>query len=366
MLLYPKYMYEDPLVGIICRSAIILLFASVLYIVNSIFKKAMDEQVHQQQMIDIQNAHSTKLLETIKNMALHLNELASNVYSSVGESTKGLEEIASGSNVINVSSSKTQNLMQKINSETRDFKDSLSLVYNSISTSTSLANNMKSLAENSQSDTAELDNIMREIEVSVKAVDVNVESMHEDSRSIQGIVTKITGIAEQTNLLALNAAIEAARAGDAGHGFAVVAEEVRKLADSSKLLSANIEKIITKNNLTVGESLISIKGCLEKVQIGAKVSKNLVVSSKTIQDNAIENVTTMDSTSIQVKKQLQFSNNLVVSIDDAAKATDVTNSQIESTAASTEQITASMDEINNSMNTLKNTIEELSQIAITG
>jgi methyl-accepting chemotaxis protein len=77
-------------------------------------------------------------------------------------------------------------------------------------------------------------------------------------------------------------------------------------------------------------------------------------------------MTTMDATSVQVKKQLQFSNNLAVSIDDATKATDVTSRQIANTSSSTQQISSSMDEISNSVNILKNTIKELSQIAVTG
>ncbi|MFD9628549.1 methyl-accepting chemotaxis protein [Peribacillus muralis] len=99
-----------------------------------------------------------------------------------------------------------------------------------------------------------------------------MENMSNHSNQIQRVTTFITNISEQTNLLALNAAIEAARAGEHGKGFAVVADEVRKLAEQSKISAAEIEKMIQVIQEATGKGVESINMGSKKAEEGLAAS----------------------------------------------------------------------------------------------
>jgi len=113
------------------------------------------------------------------------------------------------------------------------------------------------------------------------AVIENFKSLTGNAEDIKNIISIIGDIAEQTNLLALNAAIEAARAGEHGRGFAVVADEVRKLA-------ANTQKSLTEINASVNIIVQSISDASSSVEINAKYVLGLVDISKTLQDSLSE------------------------------------------------------------------------------
>ncbi|MGG2080951.1 methyl-accepting chemotaxis protein [Lysinibacillus pakistanensis] len=203
---------------------------------------------------------------------------------------------------------------------------------------------------------------MQSIHVSVTESNQKIQTLHERSQQITSILDVITGIADQTNLLALNAAIEAARAGEHGKGFAVVADEVRKLAEQSQTSAKQIFELIHSIQLETEQSVNIMAKVSEDVQNGLKVSDEAITKFQVILTSMNDIMPKMNEVS-SASEQMSASVQEVTAItEDLAFSAQSNASASEDVAASTEEQLASMEEINASAQALAHMADELKQL----
>lgn len=128
--------------------------------------------------------------------------------------------------------------------------------------------------------------VMRELAGQMEAAVAGIRALDEQSQLVGGIVKSIGGIADQTNLLALNAAIEAARAGEQGRGFAVVADEVRQLASRTTKATKEIIDVVSKNQAMAEEAVRVIELGKMHAEQGLELSAEAGSVIAEIQDGA--------------------------------------------------------------------------------
>jgi len=181
---------------------------------------------------------------------------------------------------------------------------------------------------------------INKLESDVSSASDMIHKLEQDTDSIGGVIDVIKSIAEQTNLLALNAAIEAARAGEQGRGFAVVADEVRTLASRTQESTAEIQEMI--ESLQAGSSAVVKVMSANQTQTSevVKSASHTVDTINTI-NTSIDEVSQINSEITEItQQQSQSAKEMNQTIESINQLTDITSQYAEKNHHASQQLEA--------------------------
>lgn len=251
-------------------------------------------------------ASSEDILSTITEMSTSASETA----ASVAETTATIEEVRQTAAVAN---DRAKSLLES-------------------------TGRVKTSAEKGQNSLNMMTNGMDQIDIQMKKISSTVIKLSEQNRRVGEITSSVADIADQSNLLAVNAAIEAAKAGEHGRGFTVVAQEIRNLSDQSKRATQQVKEILNEIEKSVNETV----GVTEESKKIVDTGKKLTIQSGEIIDILAENIEETANAAMQISssnhQQMAGMDQIVPAMENIKKASELNLSGIRQTQNATSEV----------------------------
>ncbi|MBI5919365.1 MAG: methyl-accepting chemotaxis protein [Nitrosomonadales bacterium] len=316
----------------------VILFVVIGWLIELVIRPSRELQRAMQDMQangDLSRRVPVRSVDEIGQTAQAFNGLVKNFQSIVSQVHGYAGQVSSSASALSVNSEQIAQSSQRQSDTASQTSRAVEDMSVSIASVADTANRVYKLSQESlqraQTGQVSLHEMMSEIsqvEYAVKQMAGSVDAFVKSTQAITSMTQEVRDIAEQTNLLALNAAIEAARAGEQGRGFAVVADEVRKLAEKSAQSASQIDVVTS----TLNEQSVQVEASIRNGLQALQSSQNHMQSVATVLSEANQSVNSVnqgvDEITAQVNQQKQSSQDIARNVEHIAAMTDGNNGAI--------------------------------------
>lgn len=280
----------------------------------------------------IPSAAKGSMLASLDEMVGAIRRMVSEIERSAAKLTHGAEQISTASREVAIASQNQSDATSSMAAAIEEMTVSINHISDSANDTQSNSLASLQLSEEGFGRVEIATREITEISARVKDASARIRTLAEHADQISSIAGVIKEIAGQTNLLALNAAIEAARAGEQGRGFAVVADEVRKLAERTASATIEIEQMIGGIQTDTVEVVGVMDAALPQVTAGVSAAEGAADSLRKIKDGAQSTMSSIRDVANATNEQSVASSSIARKVEEIATMVDETTAAMQSTA----------------------------------